>query len=48
MLEVSEKNIECDGWARMTQMRVAINGGTTHIHAHIGSMKGFENFLIAT
>ena len=47
MLQVTEENIKGDGWARMTQMGVAIYGWTAHIHSHIGRMQGFKTLLLS-
>ena len=47
MLQVTEENIKGDGWARMTQMRVAIYGRTAYIHSHIGRMQGFKTLLLS-
>ena len=39
VLEIAEEYIECDGWSCMTEMRIAIYGRATNIHAHIRSVE---------
>ena len=45
--EVAEEHVEGDCRARMAQMGVAIDGGTTHVHAHVGRIDGLETLLRA-
>ena len=47
VLQIPEQDVESDGRTGMTQMGVSINGGTTYIHAHIGSMKRLKRLLAA-
>jgi len=46
VLQVAEHEVEGDGRTGMPQMRVAIDGRTTHIHAHIGRMERLEALLL--
>ncbi len=43
--EVSEHKVEGDGRPCVAQVWVAIDGGATHIHPHIGCMEWFERFF---
>ena len=47
MFQIAKQQVEGDGRTGMTQMRVAIDGGTTYIHAHIGGMQRLEALLLA-
>ena len=42
VLEIAEQNIEGDGWTRMSQMGIAVNGGTAYIHTDTPFMDRFE------
>ena len=42
VLEIAEQNIEGDGWTRMSQMGIAVNGGTAYIHTDAPLMDRFE------
>ena len=44
--EIAEKHVEGDGRARMAQMRIAVDGGTADIHAHMRSVERLEEFLL--
>ena len=44
-LEVAEQHVECDGWARVTKMWVAINGWAAHIHTYRAFVQWHEVFL---
>ena len=46
VLEVSEKEIEGDGWPGMSEMRVAINGRAADVHAHAPRVERLEEFLL--
>ena len=47
MFQIAKQQVEGNGRTGMTQMRVAIDGGTTYIHAHIGGMQRLEALLLA-
>ena len=47
VLEITKKNVERNGRTRMSQVRITVNRGTTHIHTHVGGMQWFEKFLLA-
>ena len=47
MLEVSEHDIEGDGRSGMTKMRVAINGWSTNVHAHVWCVQWFKQLLLS-
>ena len=47
MLQVAEEDVEGDGGAGVTQMGIAIYGGTAHIHAHMILVQGLEELLAA-
>ena len=47
VLKIAEKHIKGDGRACMSQVGVAINRWSTHIHPHVGSMQGLKQ-LFAT
>ena len=47
VLQITEQQVKGDGRTGMTQMGVAIDGGTTDIHAHIGGMQRLEALLLA-
>ena len=45
VLEIAEEYIECDGWSCMTEMRIAIHGRATNIHAHVRSVERSESLF---
>ena len=45
VLEIAEEYIECDGRTRMTEMRIAIHGRATNIHAHVRSVERSESLF---
>ena len=45
VLQVAEEHVEGDGGARVAQMRVAIDGGSADIHAHVTRVNRNEEFL---
>ena len=45
VLEVSEHQVEGDSGSGVSQVWVAINGGSTHIHPHVGCMEWLERFF---
>ncbi len=47
MVKIAEKDIECDGRTCVSEMSVAINGRSAHIHSHFSLMDGCEKFLCA-
>ncbi len=47
MFQISENQVESDGWTGVTQVRIAINGGTADIHAHVRGVEGFKRLLAA-
>ena len=47
MLQIAEKDIECDSRACMTQMSVAIYGWATHIHTDMPVVKWPERLFHA-
>ena len=47
VLQVAEEHVEGDGGARVAQMRVAIDGGSADIHAHVGGVDRLEPLLLA-
>ena len=47
VLQVAEDEVERDGRARMPQVGVTVDGGTTDVHAHMRSMQGNELLLLA-
>ena len=46
VLEVAEQQVERDGRACVSQMRVAVDGGAADVHPHVGGVQGFENFFL--
>ena len=44
-LEIAEQHVECDGWARVTKMWVAVNGWAAHIHTYRAFVQWHEVFL---
>ena len=47
MLQIAEQQVEGDGRTGMPQMGVAIDGWSTHIHAHMGGVNRLEALLLA-
>ena len=47
VFEVTEEEVEGDGRARVSEVGIAIDGGTTHIHAYSAFVNGFEDFFSA-
>jgi hypothetical protein len=47
MFQITEHQVKGDGWSGVTQMRVAIDGGTAYVHAHMWSIQGFERLFAA-
>ena len=47
VFEVTEEHVEGDGWARVAQMRVAVNRGTADVHAHMGGVERLEQLFRA-
>ena len=45
--QVAEHQVEGDGGTGMTQMGVAIDGGTANIHAYIGGVERFEALFLS-
>ena len=45
MLEVTEENIESNGWTGVSQMWVTVHGGTADIHAYVWSVQWLEYFF---
>ena len=48
VFQIAEKDVKRDGRAGMSQVRVAIHGGSAHIHAHIGGVQRLKSFLAPT
>ena len=46
VLQIAEHEVEGNGWTGMSKMGVTIDGWPTHIHTHIGGMKGLETLLL--
>ena len=46
-LQIAEQEVEGDGGACMTQMRVAVNGGAADVHAHVLGIDRLEELLAA-
>ena len=46
MLQVAEENVEGDGRAGVSEMRIAVDGGTADVHSHVGSVQRHEAFLL--
>ena len=47
VLQISENQVEGDSRPCVTEVGIAINGGTTDIHAHMRGVQGFERLLAA-
>ena len=47
MFQIAEQQVEGDGRTGMTQMGVAIDGGTANIHANIGGVERFEALFLS-
>ena len=45
MLQVTEEQVECNGRTGVTQVRVAIDGRSADVHAHMRGVQRFEYFL---
>ena len=45
LLQMAEKHVEGDGGTRVTQVRIAIDGGAAHIHAHMGRRQRHKQLL---
>ena len=45
LLQVAEQHVEGDGRTGVAQVRVAIDRGAAHVHAHHGLTEGHEVFL---
>ena len=45
MSQVSEQDVECDGRARVPEVRVAVNRRPANIHAHVGRMHRLKALL---
>ncbi len=45
--KVAEQQVESHGRARMAQVRVAVDRGTAHVHAHMGRIDRLELLLAA-
>ena len=46
VFEVAEEYVKRDGGTRVSQMRVAVDGRSADVHAHIGCMQRFEQFFL--
>ena len=46
MLQVTEKNVESDSRAGMSQMRITIDGRSADIHSHVWCMQRLETFFL--
>ena len=44
-LQEAEQDVVGNTRASVTKMRVSVNGGTAHVHAHMTFMDGLEEFL---
>ena len=47
VFEVTEEEVEGDGRTRVSEVGIAIDGGSTHIHAYATFVNGFEDFFCA-
>ena len=47
VLQLPEYQVECDGRTGVAKVRIAINGGTADVHAHMRGVQGFERLLAA-
>ena len=47
VLEVAKQHVEGDGRTGVSQVWIAINGGSAHIHAHMRSVDGLKQFLLS-
>jgi hypothetical protein len=47
VFQISENQVESDGWTCVTKVRIAINGGTADIHAHMRGVQRLERLLAA-
>ena len=47
VLQIPENQVESDGWPRVTEVRIAINGGTADIHTHMWGVQRLERLLAA-
>ena len=43
--QVSEDQVEGDGWTGVAEVSVTVDGGTTDVHADMRSVDGFERLL---
>jgi hypothetical protein len=47
MLQIPENQVESDGRPRVTEVCIAINGGTADIHTHMRGVQRLERLLAA-
>ena len=45
VLEVAEEDVEGNGWTGVSEVRIAIDGRSTDVHAYVRGMQRFEHFL---
>ncbi|EJX01140.1 hypothetical protein EVA_10762 [gut metagenome] len=48
VFQVAEYEVESDTRTGMSQMGVAIDGRTAHVHSHMAGVERFEHFLLAS
>ena len=45
--QVAEHHVESDGGTCVSQMGVAVNGGSAHVHSHVRSVQRTEKLFLS-